>query len=464
MKSFGTAIHTNSHTMRETGHDLSPFYTEKQHHQFPQEQSKINNQIRTEDQLLDKIQLLQQELQTCNYQKERMESLLAQQSITTPLKNHPGYASIISQTCKYYFTRLCTTPGPLLRKISDFDIRERRGSHLHSPVWRAMWLPTDSEVALKRFQFDQDSSITESFREAMILFRIDHPFILKLDGIVSGGEWGRFYIQFPFYEYDLASFLSLHTFDSAQVPRVLHQILSATYHLHTGQVAHRDIKPTSLLWDREHQRIKLCSFSSACSLLSEPSHLPESRIHFGWAPELIYKRSSDIDWKAADMWSVGWIFAYLLCKGKRPLFSQLITESAPVGKKMFIDLKNPSDLLHNVLQVVDCQPLDGEVTTQTPLLSHNLKRKGNVQLQSLLDAGVDKKALGLLRKLLTFCSNRRLTSLEAVYDDYFEILDLNDPSSQTNRNGNGKVSWCPHTTLFHDSHVRKFVAEQCGFL
>jgi serine/threonine protein kinase len=183
-------------------------------------------------------------------------------------------------------------------------------------------------------------------------------------------------------------------------------------------------------------------------LLGAASSLSDSKLHYGWAPELIYKtKSENIDWKAADIWSVGCVLGYLLLEGKMLLFSEpLISQSFSSHS----DLKNPIQLLSNILQFKDCQPKENEEIPTSNLFQCCWKKKGSLRLRSQI-AGLKEKEENFLRKLVCFYPHERLPALEALYHEYF------------NQESGMNIIICPQSGLFHDSHIREFVTHQCGF-
>lgn len=124
---------------------------------------------------------------------------------------------------------------------------------------------------------------------------------------------------------------------------IMYQLLMALYYLHSAEIVHRDIRPTSILLGRlsntlqlnvpdSSGHMKLGSFSEARSLYSQPfSRQLFSRYS---APENYYMlqdRPPHV-WKAGDVWSAGLVFVEMLrlsplfdAKDKYALLSQVRT-------------------------------------------------------------------------------------------------------------------------------------------
>lgn len=67
-------------------------------------------------------------------------------------------------------------------------------------------------VALKKVRFDnfQPESIRFMAREIMILRRLDHPNIIKLEGVITSRLSNTIYLVFEYMEHDLAGLSSCH--------------------------------------------------------------------------------------------------------------------------------------------------------------------------------------------------------------------------------------------------------------
>lgn len=65
-------------------------------------------------------------------------------------------------------------------------------------------------VALKKVRFDnfQAESIRFMAREIMILRRLDHPNIIKLEGVIASRLSNTIYLVFEYMEHDLAGLSS----------------------------------------------------------------------------------------------------------------------------------------------------------------------------------------------------------------------------------------------------------------
>lgn len=142
-------------------------------------------------------------------------------------------------------------------------------------------------------------------------------------GIVLMIRLGDFLIL-PFVEFDLEYLLSDQISFKIKAPQIriiMYQLLSALYYLHSAELVHRDIKPTSILlgnchhiitssnsfWTDSDCNVKLGSLNTARSLYSQPfTKVPMSRYS---PPENAYLSETTTKpanyWKAADIWSLG---------------------------------------------------------------------------------------------------------------------------------------------------------------
>lgn len=88
-------------------------------------------------------------------------------------------------------------------------------------MYKARDLETNQLVALKKVRFanmDPDS-VRFMAREIIILRRLDHPNVMKLEGLITSRVSGSIYLIFEYMEHDLAGLASTPgvKFSEAQV-------------------------------------------------------------------------------------------------------------------------------------------------------------------------------------------------------------------------------------------------------
>ena len=77
-------------------------------------------------------------------------------------------------------------------------------------MFRARELETGRVVALKKVRFDnfEPESVRFMAREITILRRLDHPNIVKLDGLITSRLSCSIYLVFEYMEHDLSGLMS----------------------------------------------------------------------------------------------------------------------------------------------------------------------------------------------------------------------------------------------------------------
>ncbi|GAY67096.1 hypothetical protein CUMW_253850 [Citrus unshiu] len=97
----------------------------------------------------------------------------------------------------------------------------RIGQGTYSSVFRARDLDTGKIVALKKVRFDnfEPESVRFMAREILILRRLDHPNIIKLEGLITSRLSCSIYLVFEYMEHDITGLLSCPDikFSEAQV-------------------------------------------------------------------------------------------------------------------------------------------------------------------------------------------------------------------------------------------------------
>ncbi|KAJ0237673.1 serine/threonine-protein kinase [Hirschfeldia incana] len=152
-------------------------------------------------------------------------------------------------------------------------------------------------------------------REIIILRRLDHPNVMKLQGLITSKVSGSIYLIFEYMEHDLAGLASSNpgvNFSEAQIKCYMKQLLHGLEHCHSRGVLHRDIKGSNLLLDRDNN-LKIADFGLANFFYQdqEKKQPLTSRVVTLWyrPPELLL--GSTNYGVTVDLWSTGCILAEL---------------------------------------------------------------------------------------------------------------------------------------------------------
>ncbi|CAL9770439.1 unnamed protein product [Musa acuminata subsp. burmannicoides] len=204
--------------------------------------------------------------------------------------------------------------GWVPRRADSFEKLDKIGQGTYSNVYRARDLDNKKIVALKKVRFDnlEPESVKFMAREILILRRLDHPNIVKLEGLVTSRMSCSLYLVFEYMEHDLAGLASFPglKFSEPQVKCYMQQLLRGLDHCHCRGILHRDIKGSNLLIDNSGI-LKIADFGLA-SFFDPDQRLPlTSRVVTLWyrPPELLLGATNY--GVAVDLWSAGCILAEL---------------------------------------------------------------------------------------------------------------------------------------------------------
>ncbi|XP_047165367.1 probable serine/threonine-protein kinase At1g54610 [Vigna umbellata] len=204
--------------------------------------------------------------------------------------------------------------GWLPRRADSFEKLDKIGQGTYSNVYRARDLEQKKIVALKKVRFDnlEPESVRFMAREIHILRRLDHPNVIKLEGLVTSRMSCSLYLVFEYMEHDLAG-LASHPglkFTEAQVKCYMQQLLRGLDHCHSCGVLHRDIKGSNLLIDN-NGILKIADFGLASFFDPNQAQPLTSRVVTLWyrPPELLL--GATYYGTAVDLWSTGCILAEL---------------------------------------------------------------------------------------------------------------------------------------------------------
>ncbi|XP_047310719.1 probable serine/threonine-protein kinase At1g54610 [Impatiens glandulifera] len=203
------------------------------------------------------------------------------------------------------------------RRADTFEKLDKIGQGTYSNVYKARDNITGKIVALKKVRFDnaEPESVRFMAREILILRRLDHPNVVKLEGLVTSRMSCSLYLVFEYMEHDLAGLASNSAikFTESQVKCYMNQLLSGLEHCHKRYVLHRDIKGSNLLIDNDGV-LKIADFGLATYF--DPHHRQPmtSRVVTLWyrPPELLLGATEY--GVGVDLWSSGCILAELLAR------------------------------------------------------------------------------------------------------------------------------------------------------
>ncbi|GFP87452.1 probable serine/threonine-protein kinase at1g54610 [Phtheirospermum japonicum] len=250
-------------------------------------------------------------------------------------------------------------------------------------------------------------------REIMILRRLDHPNIIKLEGLVTSRSSCNIYLVFEYMEHDVSGLLSSPeiTFTEAQVKCYMKQLLSGLEHCHSRGVMHRDIKGANLLVDNEGV-LKIADFGLAnfCNF-SQRQPLTSRVVTLWYRPPELLLGSTDYG-ESVDLWSVGCLFAELL-----------------IGKPI-LQGRTEVEQLHKIFKLCGSPPEDYWKKSKLP---HATLFKPQHPYQSTLWQAFEdlpQVAASLIETLLSVEPFKRGSATSALTSEYFKTKPYAcDPSS-----------------------------------
>ncbi|CAH9118695.1 unnamed protein product [Cuscuta epithymum] len=206
--------------------------------------------------------------------------------------------------------------GWLPLRADMFQRLDKIGQGTYSTVYRARENESGRMVALKKVRFDnfQADSVRFMAREITILRTLDHPNIMKLEGIITSKLSCSIYLVFEYMEHDLAGLLSSPDirFTESQIKCYMKQLMLGLEHCHSTGVIHRDIKVSNILVNNDGV-LKIADFGLANFISAKNIQPLTSRVVTLWyrPPELLL--GSTNYGVTVDLWSAGCVFAELFC-------------------------------------------------------------------------------------------------------------------------------------------------------
>ena len=201
-------------------------------------------------------------------------------------------------------------------KITDFTLIKELGKGSYSHVLLAQHNITQAQYAIKAIDKRNKNNVEEKDyfrREAEIMYRINHPNIIKLYGHFEDNTYCYFIMEYMSggNAYSLVPKYGQKKISPKMTASILKDVISATYYLHhmIPTIIHRDIKPENVLINAE-MKAKLTDFGwsnylnkadmKRTTMCGTPIYL---------APELVNNTGHD---HRIDIWCIGVLMFELL--------------------------------------------------------------------------------------------------------------------------------------------------------
>ncbi|XP_026386336.1 protein IMPAIRED IN BABA-INDUCED STERILITY 1-like isoform X1 [Papaver somniferum] len=289
-------------------------------------------------------------------------------------------------------------------RAESFEKLEKIGQGTYSSVFRARELATGRMLALKKVRFDnfEPESVRFMSREITILRKLDHPNVMKLEGLITSRLSTSVYLVFEYMEHDIAGLSSCPDikFSESQVKCYMHQLLSGLKHCHSRGIMHRDIKGSNLLVSDDGV-LKIADFGLANFVSVGHIQPLTSRVVTLWyrPPELLL--GSTNYGQSVDLWSVGCLFAELL-----------------LGKPI---LKGRTEVeqLHKIFKLCGSPPDEYWKKFKLPHATIFKPRNSNASSLSVTCKDLPTSALNLIQTLLSIEPYKRGTASAALKSKYF---------------------------------------------
>jgi len=301
-----------------------------------------------------------------------------------------------------------------------YEVLQKLGKGAYGIVWKVKDKESNEIYALKKI-FDAFHNATDAqrtFREIIFLQELaDHDNIITLLDVMKADNDRDIYLVFEFMESDLHAVIRANILEDIHKRFIIYQLLKAFKYMHSANVIHRDMKPSNLLLNSECL-LKVADFGLA-RLMDAPkedgskTQVLTDYVATRWyrAPEILL--GSNNYTKAVDMWSIGCILGELL--GAKPMFPGTST-------------MNQIDRILAILGRPSKEDLD---SIQSDYAAQMLENIPDHNVENGLDdmyPNADDEAMDLLKKLLTFNPDKRITVDQCLEHAY--VAQFHNPAEE----------------------------------
>nr|XP_043616688.1 protein IMPAIRED IN BABA-INDUCED STERILITY 1-like [Erigeron canadensis] len=329
--------------------------------------------------------------------------------------------------------------GWLPLKAGNFERYEKVGQGTYSSVYRARHIEGGRMVALKKVRFDNSKPDSVKFmaREITLLRMLDHPNIMKLEGIITSPLSSHVYLVFEYMEHDLSGVLSSPDiqFNDSQIKCYMRQLLKGVEHCHSHGILHRDIKTSNILVNNKGI-LKIGDFGLAKFHSPNSGEPLTGHVVTLWyrPPELLLGCTQYGPY--VDLWSVGCVFAELFL-GKPILKGQTEVEQ-----------------LHQIYKLCGTPPDEYWNKSKLPLAKMFKPHHAYESTLRERCKQLPETAVNLIEKLLSVEPCMRGSARSALESEYFKTKPYAcDPASLPKYLLNKEIHVNGHEETFGKKHV-----------